>query len=196
MRIGVHEGLKRIVAVDLINPLENALVAGSQELACFVPCPAGEDKAHRIVLDPQPPDLIHFFLGRGPVELGSVKDVSFIDREVGFDLQQGQRVFESLACSLHVTRIDFEDGIQITALHGIVKFVSVGVELLNIRCHEVVAIAVHIGDKSIEDLRRDLIIDTNLSVVGSLKERSHQAADLCMSIRLLEGFRIFGGSVC
>lgn len=192
VRVRVHEVLEHVVARDLVDALQHALVALLEHVARVGPRLVGEHQRQRVVLDPPAPEVVLVGLRREPRRLGAVEGEVLVEREVGLGLEVGDGALDRRAVALLEAREDHERGIDVAGADRLAELEAEALELGDVGREEVAAARVERLDVAVEDLRGHLLVEHRLAVVRALDDLAHEARHLAVP---LGGLKFRAGDV-
>ena len=180
--VGVEVGLEHLFGLDLVDPLEHALVARAQRVTRFRPGLAGEQKRERIVLDALAPDLVELG-GRGrPSGAFAVEGVALAQGEVGLGAEQRERMLYALTVALLVACEHRVGGFDVAGADHVVEAHAQRRELFDVAREEVGPLPIHALEEFVHDPGREGIVDADAAVVRVLQQRPDLARDHPLAI--------------
>jgi hypothetical protein len=186
MRVRIHEVLEHIVARDLVDALQYALVALLEHVARFRPGLVRQHQRQRVVLDPPPPQVVLAGLGGEPRRLGAVEGEGLVEVEVRFRVEVGDRALDRGPVAFLEAREDHECGIDVAGADRLAELEAEPLEVGNVALQEVAAARVQRLDVAVEHLRGHLLVEHRLAVVRALDHLADQSRHLAVPLRRLQ----------
>ena len=180
--VGVEEGLEHVVGGDLVDALEQPLVALAQYFATVGPALAGEHQGQGVVLDALAPQVVQVLLALEPRRLAAVVGERLVGREVGLRVQHVQRIGHRRTIALLEALEDREGRFDRAGAHRLGELRAVTFELVDIRFQEIAAATVERLQVVIKDLRGELFVGHELAVVRAFEHLADDARHLPFTI--------------
>jgi hypothetical protein len=184
-RVGVHQVFEHVARFDLIDALNDVLVALAQDIGGLWPGLAGEHEREGVVHDPLLPQLVHVRLARRPCRVVAVEVVAGLGVPLRLRLQQIDRVLHPLPVALFESLEDEKSGVDVPGVDHVVELALIDRELLHVARQEIAVLGIEELQVALEHLPGEGIVD-GLTAVMRLFEDS---ADLAGDRALLVGRR-------
>jgi len=182
-RVGIEEELEDFFGLDLIAALEHAIVASAQYVTGLGPGLAGEQQGERIVFHALAPKFVEFADRGGPSGLFAIELERFVEREVGFAIEQGECVLDPLAVTLLVTREHGVGGFDVAGADHVVEAQSIRLKFGDVAGQKITALAIESVDELVHHAGRHGIVDLELAVVVVFEQRADLPRDHALACR-------------
>ena len=169
--VGVHEGVERILRVQLVDAVKVALVALVQRLADVLRVLAGQLQAQPVVLHALAPHRVQRLLVGRPLGVLAIELVVLGLVEVEALLEQLLGVVPALGGALDVQIEDGERTGQVLVPDRVVELVAQAGEPVDVGLGEVQLVAVQVLQVGVEDLLRHRVVQ-RLGVVLEPREET------------------------